>query len=184
MLLYHLLGPGYECALSYPYKGTHTLTLVYGKWLLIPLFCLLVYFYSSLCANVFIIVILVYYFKILFSRLVRSFEWIVFENIKKAVRFNTYYFLIDDLQMPFKPIHLFKIFIIVVISIGILGRSLVYTEILFQTWNTKRDVLEMNQLLYLISKLLQNQVRTRYFQIQRSHHLLEFVLVNIYQGIA
>lgn len=77
------------------------------------------------------IVILVYYFKILFSRLVRSFEWIVFEN-KKAVSLNTYYFQIDDLQMSFQPLYLFKIFIvIVVISIGILGRSFIYTEILF-----------------------------------------------------
>ena len=78
-------------------------------------------------ANVFMIVILVYYFRILFARFVRSFEWIVFEN-KKAVSLNTYYFLIDDLQMFFQPLYLFKILIvIVVISIRILGRSLVNT---------------------------------------------------------
>ena len=51
-----------------------------GPELLIPLFCLLIYFYLSCCANVFIIVILVYYFRILFARFVHSLKWFVVRN--------------------------------------------------------------------------------------------------------
>lgn len=78
-------------------------------------------------ANVFIIVILVYYFRILFARLVRSFKWFVSIN-KKAASHTTYYFSYDNLQMSFQPLNFFKILIvIVIISIGVLGRSLVNT---------------------------------------------------------
>ncbi|KXT95307.1 hypothetical protein SORDD27_00692 [Streptococcus oralis] len=56
---------------------------------------------SFICnANAFTFVVLVYYFKILFSRLVRSFEWIVFQN-KKAASLTTCYFSNDDFTNVF-----------------------------------------------------------------------------------
>ena len=99
----------------------------YGKWLLIPLYLSPSLLLSVYNANVFTIVNLVYYFRILFARFVHSFEW--FDSInKKAASLTTYYFPNDDLQMSFQPLNFFKILIVIVlISIRILGRSLVNT---------------------------------------------------------
>ena len=45
-----------------------------------------------------------------------------------AARLTTYYFLYNNLQMPFQPLDLFKILIVImIISIGILRRSFVNT---------------------------------------------------------